>query len=200
MVEAIEADGQPADLKRHADGLEGVRFWPRAGARLIDLVVHYAVWIVATFLLTFVVAFVAPERIETLVDSLSRSAWPDYVLGLIGAILYHAIAEGLNGATLGKRIFSMVVIGSAGAPCTFAAGLIRSIAFYFDGLFFGLVAYMSMEPPYHQRHGDQWARTYVVRRGSVRNMTAKVSFVDALALALVADTACCVLMIWLKVS
>jgi hypothetical protein len=42
--------------------------------------------------------------------------------------------------------------------------LLRSLAYYFDGLFFGLVAYSSMkQSPLNQRYGDRWAHTVVIR-------------------------------------
>jgi hypothetical protein len=45
--------GQPASLP-------GVSFWPRVGARIIDLIVHYLVAICAGFLFGFLLAIVQP--------------------------------------------------------------------------------------------------------------------------------------------
>ena len=189
----------PVAPNLHPGGFVGVGFWPRLGARVIDLIVHYATWFIATIALSLSLALTAPERADRLAHALSKSTWHEYVLGILGAVLYHTIAEGLNGATVGKRLLGLVVVNSEGGACGFGAATIRSLAIYVDGIFFGVVAYSAMEPPYQQRHGDQWARTYVVQRCSALQVKSKVTLVDALALAILADAACFGLMAWLKV-
>jgi uncharacterized RDD family membrane protein YckC len=62
----------------------------------------------------------------------------------------------------------MVVVKEDASPCGVNAGLIRSLAYMIDSLFFGLVAYLQMnKSPQQQRLGDRWAGTIVVRRASL---------------------------------
>ena len=65
-------------------------------------------------------------------------------------------------------LFSLVVIKEDGSPCGFRAALIRSLAYYIDALFFGLIGYFAMQKtPQQQRHGDEWAHTIVCKRSAV---------------------------------
>ena len=84
-------------------------------------------------------------------------------LSLVGGLLHHSLTEGMFGASLGKLICQLRVVTEDGHSITFRKALLRSLAYYFDALFFGLVAYSSMkESPLNQRYGDKWAHTVVV--------------------------------------
>jgi hypothetical protein len=49
-------------------------------------------------------------------------------------------------------------------PSSMYGALIRSLAYYIDALFFGLIGYISMsESPLNQRYGDVWGKTVVVK-------------------------------------
>lgn len=51
--------------------------------------------------------------------------------------------------------------------------LVRSLAYYIDGFFFGVVAYSTMsKSPLKQRLGDQWGNTAVFRAASVQGRAA----------------------------
>lgn len=85
-------------------------------------------------------------------------------LSLLGAIMYHAATEGIHGASLGKLLCKLRVVTTDGLRCNLAKALLRSLAYYLDSLFFGLVGYNSMQKsPLNQRYGDVWAKTVVVR-------------------------------------
>jgi uncharacterized RDD family membrane protein YckC len=80
-------------------------------------------------------------------------------------VTYHGVAESLGGATLGKLLFGLDVIGEDGAPISLGRGLLRNAWVLVDSLLFGLVAYLAMRrSPRRQRLGDRQARTLVVHR------------------------------------
>ena len=76
---------------------------------------------------------------------------------------YYVICEGLFGRTLGKRILGLRVVGEDGSPIYLGAAFLRNLLRIVDGLFFYLVAAISVwASPTRQRLGDRAARTYVV--------------------------------------
>ena len=90
------------------------------------------------------------------------------LFSILGSIGYHTVCEGLHGCTLGKRLLGMIVVQEDGSPSRLNPAFIRSLAFYVDGLFFGVIGYMAMKKtPQEQRHGDNWAHTMVCRRSDV---------------------------------
>lgn len=141
-------------------------FWIRALARLIDflfiMLLSFAVGIFCGLILYFLSAsgFIAP-------------GWQHRMRGfsilamgfsLLGNILYHFFCEGIHGSTLGKLCCGIRVVRVDGRPSNFKGALIRTLAFYLDGLFFGLVALSSMEKsPLNQRYGDVWGKTAVLK-------------------------------------
>jgi uncharacterized RDD family membrane protein YckC len=87
---------------------------------------------------------------------------------LVATILYHAFSESIGGASLGKRLFGLEVVGEDLHPATLLQGWKRNLAFVVDGFFFGLVGYNAMKKsPIRQRIGDGWAKTRVVLRRSL---------------------------------
>jgi uncharacterized RDD family membrane protein YckC len=86
------------------------------------------------------------------------------LLGVAGVILYHFFCEGLSGVTIGKLCCGICVVSEDGHPCTMKGALIRSLAYYIDGQFFGLLGYESMrKSPLNQRYGDKWGKTAVFK-------------------------------------
>ena len=82
----------------------------------------------------------------------------------IGSTLYHFFMEGLHGSSIGKLICGLRVLQANGRPCGLKGAWIRTIGYYFDGLFFGLVGLSSMDKsPLRQRYGDVWGNTVVVK-------------------------------------
>jgi uncharacterized RDD family membrane protein YckC len=83
---------------------------------------------------------------------------------LVGNIGYHLFCEGIHGATLGKLCCGICVVTEDMKPNNLKGALIRTLAYYIDGLFFGLVGYNSMsKSPLNQRYGDVWGKTAVVK-------------------------------------
>jgi uncharacterized RDD family membrane protein YckC len=85
-------------------------------------------------------------------------------ISLIGNIGYHLFCEGIHGATLGKLCCGICVVTEDMKPSNLKGAMIRTLAFYIDALFFGLVGYHSMsKSPLNQRYGDVWGKTAVVK-------------------------------------
>jgi uncharacterized RDD family membrane protein YckC len=173
--------------------IEGVGFWPRAGARIIDLIVHYFVSICAGVvfgLLLGVIATALGKSVPLMVARVQHLGFTGFGLALLGSVAYHSICESVHGSTLGKRILSMAVVQEDGSPCGFDSALRRSFAYFVDALFFGLVGYMAMQKTLqHQRYGDQWAHTIVCKRSRVRpeNLRDEGRFFLGLFLGMAAD-------------
>lgn len=158
----------------------GVDFGPRLGARAIDFLTYYACLFAGGILVALPVALAAERAGHSgaaAVDGLRDPGGLALVLMALGSILAHAVAEGLGGASLGKRLLGFAVVGTHGRRAGFLAALKRSLAFLWDGLFFGLLAYQKMtETPLRQRYGDHWGETLVVHR---RDLPAEARPSDA---------------------
>jgi uncharacterized RDD family membrane protein YckC len=175
--------------------LEPAGFGVRAGARVIDMVIHNVVAVVVTFGLAFVVAIyaaIAQVPGQELIERLGRMTVLSILAALVASVAYHWVAEGLHGSSPGKMILGLAVLSEDGQPCGSRAALLRSLAFFVDGLVFGVPAYTSMrDSPQQQRYGDKWARTIVVRRRSVpaAHLRSTLRFNLALLLALTSYSA-----------
>jgi uncharacterized RDD family membrane protein YckC len=78
---------------------------------------------------------------------------------------YYVFCEAATGATLGKRMVGIHVIGEDGEHLTFGASLVRNLLRLVDCLFFYLVGgIFALTSPRGQRLGDRAAHTLVVRR------------------------------------
>lgn len=146
---------------------EGAGFWVRALARGIDTLVHLAVGLAAGLAAAILLAIGSALRDaspDEAIARLSATTPLGYVAGVIGGMAMHVLAEGLGGSTLGKRLCGLTVISEDGTPATLLGALKRSIAFFWDAMFFGYVAAQKMsESPRRQRVGDVWGHTQVVR-------------------------------------
>ena len=121
---------------------------------------------------------------------LHRFSWLSLGFGLLGSIAYHVFCEGIHGATLGKLCCQIRVVSEDGKPASLRGALIRTLAYYVDSLFFGLVGYTSMQKsPLNQRYGDVWGKTVVVK---VTELSPESQQTDAtqFALGLLAGLAC----------
>jgi uncharacterized RDD family membrane protein YckC len=186
-LSSLEAyTGQPG-------ALAGVSFWPRVGARVIDSIVHYLVAVSSGFVFGVMLAIVASLRHNP--RPLTLVGRPNGQLtlvffSLVGMIALETICEGVHGSTLGKLLLGFVVVQEDGTPCRVRSAFIRSLAYFVDGLFFGLIAYFAMQKtPQEQRHGDDWAHTIVCRRAQVTspNLRGFGQFAMVFLLALMAD-------------
>jgi uncharacterized RDD family membrane protein YckC len=168
--------------------LEGAGFWIRALARAIDYV-----WSLALGFLAGINAAIALAILEGL--SIAGPGWEArigerdlaiVVLNLLGYVAYQTLCEGLHGASLGKLICGLRVRAEDLAPCRLKPALIRSLAFYVDSLFFGVIGYLAMKTtPMEQRYGDRWAKTVVVKTARIPQDAPRpqLHFIYAFAIA-----------------
>jgi uncharacterized RDD family membrane protein YckC len=78
---------------------------------------------------------------------------------------YYIVCESATGATLGKRLVGIRVVGEDGEPVTFGAAVVRNLVRVVDALFFYFVGFISaILSTRGQRLGDRAAHTIVVRR------------------------------------
>jgi uncharacterized RDD family membrane protein YckC len=154
----------------------GAGFWIRAGARLIDAVYGIVLGLFAGVLGGIILVLLARAGLiepgwEGRVQGLNIAGW---ALSLLGGFLYQSMTEGMYGASLGKLICQLRVVTEEGQSITMRRALLRSLAYYVDALFFGLVGYSAMqESSLNQRYGDRWAHTIVVRSKDLPSGSAK---------------------------
>ncbi|MBZ5668924.1 MAG: RDD family protein [Acidobacteriia bacterium] len=150
--------------------IEGAGFWIRVLARIVDYAYGYVVGFFAG-----VFGAIALAILQVL--SIAEPGWQIrisqgkvlmVVMSLVGGICYHTICEGMYGASLGKLVCGLRVLSEDCSPCRLKPALIRSLAYFIDGLVFGAVGYLEMtKTRMEQRHGDHWAKTVVVRNPQV---------------------------------
>jgi uncharacterized RDD family membrane protein YckC len=184
-------------------GLLGVGFWPRALARLTDMAAHYGVTYTTGLIFGFMLRIASDGHVSRLVIlRLRQFSLLNFLLVLLGSILFHTLCEGIHGSTPGKLMLSMVVVQDNGAPCGLKAAGVRSLAYVVDALFFGMVAYSAMQnSPMEQRLGDKWADTVVCKRADVppTSLHGLDRFVVALFFAAIVDSALCMLGLLIRI-
>lgn len=181
--------------------LQGVSFWPRALARIIDFVLHYLVGIIAGLLFVFLLAIAAGGRPPvSILRRLSQTHFAVFVAGLLGAMAYQVICTSVYGSTLGKLVLSLQVIQDDGSPCRLKSAVIRELGYFIDAMFFGIIGYAAMKGnPRQQRHGDEWAQTIVCKRAEApKHGQGAMRFVLALMVGVCTEIA--LLMIGLLVQ
>jgi uncharacterized RDD family membrane protein YckC len=173
--------------------LEGVTFWPRVAARVIDLIVHYFSTYAAGLLFGTMMVIASGGHVpRAIIIRMRHPGVTGFVFALLGSLAYHVIFTSIHGSTLGKRLLSMVVVQEDGSPCGFKGSLIRELAYFVDAFFFGLIGYTAMQgSAQQQRHGDDWAHTVVCKRSRIApdNLRGGGRFVVALTFAVLADAA-----------
>lgn len=161
----------------------GIRFLARFVDLLLGFVFGFVGGIIACIVLAILQALgaTAPGW-ENRIQGMSGRGMG---LSLLGGFLYHCFTEGIHGASFGKMICRLRVITSTGQPCNMARAIQRNLAYYWDALFFGLVAYNSMQKsPRNQRYGDVWAKTVVVKTSAMPEGTRRPIWMFLLGLAL----------------
>lgn len=155
---------------QHDVGTAGVTLEPggfgiRAAAHVLDTVLSTLVALVAGAAGGATVALLASAGVAAAdwQQRIGKTTPLTFAFGILASLTYHVVCEWLGGATAGKAICGLRVLTEQKRPCTFPKALGRNLAYYFDALFFGLVAWSQMsKSPMKQRFGDQWAGTIVV--------------------------------------
>ena len=156
--------------------LEPGGFGIRAAAHFIDIVATTLVAVVAGAAGGILIAILAASGIASAgwEQRIGESDALTVLIGIIASLAYHTLAEALGGATVGKAICGLRVLGERREPCSFGKALGRNLAYYIDAMFFGLVGWTSMsQSPSMQRFGDKWAGTIVIRTRSAHGMTMR---------------------------
>jgi uncharacterized RDD family membrane protein YckC len=173
--------------------LQGVTFWPRVGARVIDMLVHYLVSFVSGILFVILLVIASGGHASPVAMArLQHTGVAGFVFALLGSFAYHVVFTTVHGSTLGKIALSMVVVEEDGSPCKFKSALIRELGYFVDAMFFGIIGYAAMKDDIRQqRHGDDWAHTIVCKRSLIARdkLRGGDRFAIALVFALIADAA-----------
>jgi uncharacterized RDD family membrane protein YckC len=174
-------------------GFQGVTFWPRLLARLIDFVVHYVAGLLAGLLFALILTIAAGGHPPAQVlQRLFQPHYARFIAAILGLGAYNVICTSISGITLGKLLLRMQVIQDDGSPCRPKSAIIRELGYFIDILFFGLVGYFAMrEDPEQQRLGDEWADTIVCKRADVPSTSQRTGtqFALGLSLGIAADVA-----------
>ncbi len=174
-------------------GIEGVSFWPRLLARLIDFTLHYIVGLATGILFALLLAVASGGRLPaSVLHRISQANVPTFLAAVLGSFAYFVICESVHGSTLGKLALSMQVVQEDGSPCRLKSAIIRELGYFVDTMFFGAIGYLGMkDDPEHQRYGDQWADTIVCKRYDVplESRQDGTRFVLALMLGIFANMA-----------
>jgi uncharacterized RDD family membrane protein YckC len=97
------------------DELQGVTFWPRAGARIVDMIVHYIVAFTSAFLFGIMVLVASGGHSSPAVlAKMDHTGVLGFIVGLLGSLAYHVIFSSVHGSTIGKIAFSMVACRRTG--------------------------------------------------------------------------------------
>jgi uncharacterized RDD family membrane protein YckC len=188
-VDVLSFGGYAAPIS----GFQGVTFWPRVLARLIDFVVHYITAFLAGFLFTLLLAIAAGGRPPAgVLQQVFQRHFATFVAGILGMFAYHVICTSIHGSTLGKLVLGVQVIQDDGSPCRPKSAILRELGYFVDALFFGLIGYFAMhEDPEQKRLGDGWADTIVCKRAQVPSASKRdaMRFVFGLLLGITADMA-----------
>jgi len=166
---AAPIESLPDDRAYHAD-LQPAGFWVRFGARAVDAIVGAAVGVAGAFIAGIVLAIL--QRADLVdagwVQRVGKTTVGSFLASAVGTFAYHVASEWIGGATIGKAIFGLRVCRPDGTRCSLGGAVIRSLAYYIDSFFFGLVAYSVMsKSPLQQRLGDQWGKTAVFKAASL---------------------------------
>jgi uncharacterized RDD family membrane protein YckC len=152
-------------------GLETVGFWPRALARVIDLVLHSCVNMVSGVLVGIMIGIASVlthQSVAPWVAKIQESRIWTVIAALLGTAAYTMACESISGRTLGKLMLGLVVVQEDGSPCRLKSAVIRNLWYWIDALFFGIVGYMAMQRnSLDQRYGDTSAETIVCKRSSI---------------------------------
>jgi uncharacterized RDD family membrane protein YckC len=202
--EAINCSGCGTELKNlnpppiisKQDKLTAAGFGIRALARIIDAVFGLFIGFVAGSLGGMILVLLNAAGVLSAGWQQRIHGFSLTVLGfsLLGNILYHCFCEGIYGATLGKLCCGIRVVSEDGSPSNLKGALIRTLAYYFDALFFGLVGYNSMQKSaLNQRYGDVWGKTAVLKASEVAPESERTPM--RLALSLFLGIGCWIFMV-----
>jgi len=167
----IKAALAPAGADRYVVAPEfAAGIGARAAGLVLDCVWTVTLWMVAAFGCAFVVFVLRYRGLLALHgrNVTFRGGLMTYAGGFAGMTAYLALSEWVGGSSVGKALLGLRVVGEDFRWPTVWKTLGRRFAAAVDLLFLGLPAYWSMKGSlYHQRLGDHWGGTYVLRNAGL---------------------------------
>ena len=163
---------EAAPSREVAARVEYAQFFIRGVARLLDMVVDLGFSLAAGAASGILIAAIAPPgHIDAAwIAHMKQPQIINFIGGTVMSLAYHVFAEWLGGATLGKLLVGLRVRSTHLGPCTFHGALMRNLGYFVDALFFGAVAYGSMQQSQQQqRLGDKWGNTVVIKARSLED-------------------------------
>ncbi|MEJ5375457.1 MAG: RDD family protein [bacterium] len=141
--------------------------WDLVTARLGDRFIALMLDTVLLLSLAALVGMYAASRLGGITDhGFSLEGKPALVAlaaMLVLGFAYHWLMEGLTGATLGKALMGLRVMGPTGRPCGLKASLVRNLLRVLDGLGLYLVGLVvAIFSKKRKRLGDHLGKTVVV--------------------------------------
>ncbi len=162
-----------------------VGFGLRAGGRLVELVFSQVLGLGAG-LVSAIVLVVLEQTGAAQPGWATRFDMPfalSMVVGFSAHLAGATFSVRLAGVSIGKLLLGLRVVSADGRRPSWKAAFVRELGYFVDALFFGLIGKGAMDgSPLQQRHGDVWADTVVVRRGSVAPTVAASGGLVAVAL------------------
>lgn len=145
----------------------GIRFAARAIDTIYGLVIGFFGGVLGAIVITLLLepAGVVDPGWQGRMAGLNLPGWG---CSLLGVLFYHCLTEGMYGASVGKLVCGLRVVSETAQPIGLTQAFKRSLAFFWDSLFFGAVGYASMaKSELKQRYGDHWAKTVVLKSRDV---------------------------------
>jgi uncharacterized RDD family membrane protein YckC len=142
-------------------------FGRRAGGRVIDMVTHQILAVVAGVIAGVTIAVLETGGIVPAgsIQSMGKHGFLFNMLaGSLASLVGTTAQTAICGASVGKAILGMRVVRLDGSRPGLGASLVRELGYFIDVFFFGLVGKAAMDASaLAERYGDQWAGTAVVR-------------------------------------
>jgi uncharacterized RDD family membrane protein YckC len=150
--------------------LDYAPWWQRLLATAIDVLLSYAVLLVAAMAAGLVIGLTATSEYQ------ADQSLDDFTAALpylwwIGALLYFTLTEGVGGATLGKRLFRVRVVTEDGEEIGLGRAFVRNLLKMFTVPIVTLLFIVLSERS--QRIGDKLAGTVVLKRTSPCTVPAR---------------------------
>ena len=156
-------DRHIASYRSSSDGRDHSPLLRRAFAQVVDMFVLGAPVIAAgIYFFRMMTRGIGPKQM--LLPFLLMGG--QFVWMFLGLLAF-SYAEGVWGATPGKKLMGLRVVGMDGEPCGFGRALIRNVLKLADGFFnFNVGLLLAALTDTRQRLGDMAARTIVIRAGN----------------------------------
>jgi uncharacterized RDD family membrane protein YckC len=134
-------------------------FWRRLAAALLDTVVLFLPFVIASFFIIVTIKLLGSPRYPTA----SLLFWPP-IIGLLGLSCFSLLESSSWRATIGKLVLGLYVTDASGRPLTFPRSLTRNLAKVLSALTLGIGFFSCGLTSKKQALHDFAARALVLRR------------------------------------